>query len=56
MILDIMQPNQSLNKLSSRILFEMDKIFEKEDFDIVLVHGDTTTSSLVALSAFHRNC
>ena len=54
--LDIMKPNQSLNMLSSRILSEMDKIFEKENFDIVLVHGDTTTSTLVALSAFHRNC
>lgn len=54
--LNIMQPNQSLNMLSSRILSEIDKIFEKEGFDIVLVHGDTTTSALVALSAFHRNC
>ncbi|MEC3907335.1 UDP-N-acetylglucosamine 2-epimerase (non-hydrolyzing) [Tamlana sp. 2201CG12-4] len=52
--LDIMQPNQSLNKLSSKILLKMDGIFEKENFDMVLVHGDTTTSSLVALSAFHR--
>ena len=54
--LNIMQPNQSLNMLSSRILSEMDNIFEKESFDIVLVHGDTSTSALVALSAFHRNC
>ncbi|WP_142785575.1 non-hydrolyzing UDP-N-acetylglucosamine 2-epimerase [Changchengzhania lutea] len=54
--LNIMQPNQSLNMLSSRILSEMDNIFEKESFDLVLVHGDTTTSSLVALAAFHRNC
>jgi UDP-N-acetylglucosamine 2-epimerase (non-hydrolysing) len=52
--LDIMQPNQSLNKLSSRILLKMDEVFKKENFDMVLVHGDTTTSSLVALSAFHR--
>ncbi|WP_246109107.1 non-hydrolyzing UDP-N-acetylglucosamine 2-epimerase [Seonamhaeicola algicola] len=53
--LNIMKPNQSLNMLSSRILSKMDGIFETEPFDIVLVHGDTTTSSLVALSAFHRN-
>lgn len=52
--LNVMQPNQSLNKLSSRILLKMDEIFEKENFDMVLVHGDTTSSSLVALSAFHR--
>lgn len=53
--LNIMQPNQSLNKLSSRILLKMDEIFENENFDMVLVHGDTTTSSAVALAAFHRN-
>lgn len=54
--LNVMQPNQSLNMLSSRILSEMDTILEKEDFDLVLVHGDTTTSTMVALAAFHRNC
>ena len=54
--LDLMQPNQSLNMLSSRILSEMDTILENESFDLVLVHGDTTTSTLVALAAFHRNC
>jgi len=54
--LNLMQPNQSLNALSSRILAEMDKLFEKEYFDLVLVHGDTTTSTMVALAAFHRNC
>lgn len=54
--LNIMQPNQSLNKLSSRIVSEMDTILEKECFDLVLVHGDTTTSTMVALAAFHRNC
>lgn len=53
--LNIMKVNQSLNMLSSRILSKMDEVFENENFDIVLVHGDTTTSSLVALSAFHRN-
>lgn len=53
--LDIMQPNQNLNKLSANILFKIDAIFEKEPFDLVLVHGDTTTSSMVALAAFHHN-
>ncbi|GAB1855733.1 UDP-N-acetylglucosamine 2-epimerase (non-hydrolyzing) [Flavobacteriaceae bacterium MHTCC 0001] len=53
--LNVMRPNQSLNMLSSRILSQIDGVFEKERFDIVLVHGDTTTSSIVALSAFHRN-
>ena len=54
--LNVMSPNQSLNMLSSRILIEMDEVFDKEAFDLVLVHGDTTTSTLVALAAFHRKC
>ena len=54
--LDLMTPNQSLNELSARILKEIDVVFKKENFDIVVVHGDTTTSSMVALAAFHRNC
>lgn len=54
--LNIMQPNQSLNQLSSRILSEIDNILENEKFDLVLVHGDTTTSAIVALAAFHKQC
>ena len=52
--LDLMTPNQSLNKLSSRILEEIDKVFLANTFDLVLVHGDTTTSSIIALAAFNR--
>jgi UDP-N-acetylglucosamine 2-epimerase (non-hydrolysing) len=52
--LDLMQPNQSLNELSSRIIHKMDAVFAIETFDWVLVHGDTTTSTMVALAAFHR--
>lgn len=52
--LNLMTPNQSLNKLSSRILEEIDAIFLAHTFDLVLVHGDTTTSSTIALAAFNR--
>lgn len=51
--LDLMQRNQSLNELGSRILKEMDAILASEPFNWVVVHGDTTTSSMVALAAFH---
>lgn len=51
--LNLMQPNQSLNGLSSRILSEMDQILKEDKFDLVLVHGDTTTSTMVSLAAFH---
>ncbi len=52
--LDLMTPNQTLNKLSSRILEGIDKIFTENKIDLVLVHGDTTTSSVIALAAFNR--
>lgn len=52
--LDIMKPNQSLNELSSRIFIKMDEVLAKENPDLVLVHGDTTTSSICAWAAFHR--
>ena len=52
--LNLMLPGQSLNLLSSRILSAVDEILDKEKPDIVLVHGDTTTSSMIALAAFHR--
>jgi UDP-N-acetylglucosamine 2-epimerase (non-hydrolysing) len=52
--LDLMQPNQTLNQLSAHILSKIDKVFIKEKPDLVLVHGDTTTSAIVALAAFHR--
>jgi UDP-N-acetylglucosamine 2-epimerase (non-hydrolysing) len=51
--LDLMQANQTLNGLSSKILFKIDEVFTIEKPDLVLIHGDTTTSSMVALAAFH---
>jgi UDP-N-acetylglucosamine 2-epimerase (non-hydrolysing) len=52
--LDLMQPNQSLNKLASRIFDKMDAVLEKANPDLILVHGDTTTSAVSAWAAFHR--
>lgn len=52
--LDIMKPSQSLNELSSRIFMKMDEVLLKASPDLVLVHGDTTTSSICAWAAFHR--
>jgi UDP-N-acetylglucosamine 2-epimerase (non-hydrolysing) len=51
--LDLMQPNQTLNGLSARILLKIDQVLKDVKPDLVLVHGDTTTSSMVALAAFH---
>ena len=51
--LNLMKPNQNLWNLSSDILLATKEIFEKEKFDLVLVHGDTTTAGISALSAFY---
>ncbi|OXA81465.1 UDP-N-Acetylglucosamine 2-epimerase [Flavobacterium aquidurense] len=51
--LDLMQANQSLNSLSALILSKIDGVLRETNPDLVLVHGDTTTSSMVALAAFH---
>ena len=52
--LQIMQPNQDLYDLSSRILLGMRDVLQKERPDMVLVHGDTTTSAFAALAAFYQ--
>ncbi|MBG6062962.1 UDP-N-acetylglucosamine 2-epimerase (non-hydrolyzing) [Flavobacterium sp. CG_9.1] len=51
--LDLMKPNQTLNSLSANILFKIDGVLNEAEPDMVLVHGDTTTSAMVALAAFH---
>ena len=54
-ILDnIMEHNQTLNKLSSKILVKIDKILKKKIFKYIIVQGDTTTAFSIALSSFHH--
>ena len=52
--LDIMQPDQDLYDISSRILLEMKRVLSSYQPDLVLVHGDTTTTSMTALAAFYQ--
>jgi UDP-N-acetylglucosamine 2-epimerase (non-hydrolysing) len=52
--LNLMKPNQSLNELSARILSKIDVVLNEFIPDLILVHGDTTTTSMVALAAFHK--
>ena len=52
--LDLMQKGQSLNQLSARILSSIDMVLYDFQPNLVIVHGDTTTSSMVALAAFHK--
>ena len=51
--LNIMKPNQNLWSITSDVLLMMKDVYEKSKPDIVLVHGDTTTSMAAALSAFY---
>lgn len=51
--LDIMRENQSLFHITDRILIGLEQILIKERPNIVLMHGDTTTSFAVALACFY---
>ncbi|ROM93831.1 non-hydrolyzing UDP-N-acetylglucosamine 2-epimerase [Pseudomonas brassicacearum] len=53
--LQVMTQGQSLNGLSQQLLMNLDKSYERLHPDIVLVHGDTTTSFIAALAAFYRH-
>ena len=52
--LSIMKPNQSLFDLTARIIIKMEQVIEKTKPDLILVHGDTTTSYTAALAAFYN--
>ena len=52
--LDIMRPNQTLAGITTKTLQGLESVFEQENPDLVLVHGDTTTSFAAALSAFYN--
>ena len=52
--LNIMKQGQDLYDITSRVLTGMRDILQKEKPDIVLVHGDTTTSTATALAAFYQ--
>lgn len=51
--LSIMQTQQSLFDITTNILNKIKKILEKEKPDIVLVHGDTSTTFVTALACFY---
>ncbi len=52
--LNIMKPNQSLSMITANVINGLDKIVEAEKPDIILVHGDTTTTFAASLSAFYH--
>lgn len=52
--LNIMKPGQDLYDVTSRVLTGMRDVLDRAKPDLVLVHGDTSTSTAAALAAFYR--
>lgn len=52
--LNIMKQGQDLYDVTSKVLLGMRDVLAKEKPDVVLVHGDTTTSMAAALAAFYQ--
>lgn len=51
--LNVMKPGQTLFDITSNVLLKMREAMEECEPDVVLVHGDTTTSFAAALAAFY---
>ena len=52
--LDIMKDKQTLTTITTAVLEKLENVLDKEKPDLVLVHGDTTTSYAAALASFYK--
>lgn len=52
--LNLMRPNQNLSRLTAQILTKLRLVFKEFLPDLVLVHGDTTTTLAASLAAFYE--
>ena len=52
--LNIMRPKQTLTTITADILLGIEDVLKEAKPDVVLVHGDTSTSFVVALAAFYQ--
>lgn len=53
--LDIMKQGQTLSEITSRVLSGLEEVIQEVNPDIILVHGDTTTTYAGALAAFYNH-
>lgn len=53
--LDIMHSQQTLTDITTNVLQKLNQVFEESKPDIVLVHGDTTTTFAASIAAFYHH-
>lgn len=53
--LNLMKPDQTIYDVTSGVLMGMREVLDDSKADVVLVHGDTTTSFAAALAAYYRH-
>ncbi len=52
--LNIMKPNQTIGMITANVILGLEEVLKKENPDMVLVHGDTTTTFATALASFYN--
>lgn len=52
--LNVMKSGQTLSEVTSRIVMKLQSILDKDKPDIILVHGDTTTTFCATLTAYYN--
>ena len=52
--LDVMQPNQTITTITTNVMNRLEEVIQAEKPDIILVHGDTTTTFAASLAAFYK--
>jgi UDP-N-acetylglucosamine 2-epimerase (non-hydrolysing) len=52
--LDVMEQNQNLNMLSSKLMREFSELLRREHYDCIIAQGDTTTVLMSAIAAFYE--
>ena len=52
--LNLMKPGQTLSTITAGVLLGLEEVLKKEQPDLVLVHGDTSTTFVSALASFYQ--